>query len=243
MGMLKWSVQNNLKMSSAPQPRLCNVKKWPHFDGFGFTLHSDKNDGSQIIGKVDEDSPARAGGLKPHDKIIEINGVNVTREKHKQVVQRIKSGGEEIILLVADNECQEYHDEQDIVIKSSLPYILHLSSEKHNDTSSDSEEEEEPVRQVSNIHEATEEDDENDRESSISSSSSSSDEETPIPRQNPPTQYKSERISYNKNELVAGLHLNMSAKEMRQRVGSVKKTDPRVEHIDLKEKHKIINSL
>ena len=200
-------------MSSAPQPRLCNVKKWPHFDGFGFTLHSDKNDGSQIIGKVDEDSPARAGGLKPHDKIIEINGVNVTRENHKQVVQRIKSGGDETILLVADNECQEYHDEQDLVIKSSLPYILHLSSEKHNDTSSDSEEEEEPVRQVSNIHEATEEDEgvgelsneheeeedgENDRESSISSSSSSSDEETPIPRQNPPTQYKSERVSYNK---------------------------------------------
>ena len=45
------------------------------------------------------------------------------------------------------------------------------------------------------------------------------------------------------DELVAGLHLNMSAKEMRERVGSVKKTDPRVEHIDLKEKHKIINSL
>ena len=63
------------------------------------------------------------------------------------MVQRIKSGGDDTILLVADNVCQEYHDEQDIGIKSSLPYILHLSSEKRNETSSDSEEEEEPVRQ------------------------------------------------------------------------------------------------
>ena len=45
------------------------------------------------------------------------------------------------------------------------------------------------------------------------------------------------------DELVAGLHLNMTAREMRQRVGSVKKTDPRISHIDLREKYKMINSL
>jgi len=253
-------------MSEAPQPRLCHIKRWPHYDGYGFTLHNEKKEGIQLIGKIDEDSPAEAGGLRPSDRIIEINGVNVTRENHKQVVQRIKSGGDETRLLVADSECQDYHNEREIVIKSSLPYILYLSSEKKGETSSDSEEEEEPVRQqnvvrqaiesdegveeISNDHEEEElserdnnREEEGGKDSSSSSSSSSSDEEAPIPRRKPATQYKSERASYNKNELVAGLHLNMSAKEMRQRVGSVKKTDPRVQQIALKEKYKIINSL
>ena len=92
-------------------------------------------------------------GLRPSDKITEINGVNVSCENHKQVVQRIKAGGEETRLLVADSECQDYHDEREIVIKSSLPYILHLSSEKKEETFSDSEEEEEPVRQETVVHE------------------------------------------------------------------------------------------
>ena len=33
-------------------------------------------------------SPAAAGGLRLGDTIIEINGVNVMREKHSQVVNR-----------------------------------------------------------------------------------------------------------------------------------------------------------
>jgi len=218
--MLKWSVQNNLKMSSAPQPRLCHVKKWSHFDGYGFTLHSEKNKGIQMIGKIDRGSPSEAGGLKPADRIIEINGANVTRENHNQVVQRIKAGGDETRLLVADKECKEYHDEHDIVITSSLPYVLHLSSENKEDSSSDSEEEEsdreenvvreasesdEGVGEISNSQEE-EESDQNKSEkqnvaskySSSSSSSSSSDEDTPIPRRNPTTQNMSERVSYNK---------------------------------------------
>ena len=175
----------------------------------------------QLIVKIDQDSPAEAGGLRPADRIIEINGVNVTREHHKQVVERIKAGGDETRLLVADSECQDYHDEREIVIKSSLPYILHLSSEKKEETSSDSEEEEEPVRQETVVHEVIESvegvrelsndqeeedvsegdnnrEDGEKKESSSSSSSSSSDEEAPIPRRKPSTQYKSERVSYNK---------------------------------------------
>merc|ERR1719431_1817436 len=253
--MLKWSVssvstvsvQNNQKMSAAPQPRLCHIKKWKNFDGFGFTLQSDKADGSQIIGKIEENSPAAAGGLKARDKIIEIDGVNVTRENHKQVVERIRTGGGETRLLVADQECQDYHDDQDIVIRSSLPYILHLSSEQDEHTSSEEEEEEEP-RESNNNHEDIDSDEgveelSNDLEEAIESEEEdtkddSSDEEPPTPRDNPASQYQPQSISYNKDELVAGLNLNMTAKEMRERVGSVKKTDPRISQIDLREKYK-----
>ena len=44
-------------------------------------------------------------------------------------------------------------------------------------------------------------------------------------------------------ELVAGLNLNMTAREMRMRLGSVKKTDPRIKQMDLREKYEMVNSL
>merc|ERR1711872_503450 len=116
------------KMSSVPQPRLCHIKKWTRFDGYGFNLHGDKNKPGQLIGKVDEGSPAEAGGLKIGDRIIEIEGVNVIGESHKEVVGRIRisGGGNQVRLLVADRECSAYHDDEEIDITSSLDYVLHL---------------------------------------------------------------------------------------------------------------------
>ena len=55
---------------------------------------------------MDEKSPAAAAGLKKGDIIIEINGVNVTRENHSQIVARIKASGDSTVLLVADRECR-----------------------------------------------------------------------------------------------------------------------------------------
>merc|ERR1711915_108647 len=57
-------------------------------------------------------------------------GVNVDQENHKQVVQRIKAIPEEAKLLVVDKVCEEFHREKDIVGTGTLPYVLHLFSEK-----------------------------------------------------------------------------------------------------------------
>ena len=57
-------------------------------------------------GKVDEGSPAAAAGLRAHDIIVEINGTNVSRENHKQIVDRIKSSGDSVTLLVVDEQCK-----------------------------------------------------------------------------------------------------------------------------------------
>ena len=75
---------------SPPAPRLYNLTKRDNFDGYGFNLHAEKNRPGQFIGKVDSGSPAEVAGLKPGDRIVEVNGVNVGQENHKQVVQRIK---------------------------------------------------------------------------------------------------------------------------------------------------------
>ena len=129
-------------MSEPPRPRECHVKKWPHFDGYGFNLHAEKNKPGQFIGNIDSGSPAEKGGLKEGDRIVEVNGVNVNQENHKQVVQRIKAVPHETKLLVIDKKCEEYHKQNDIIVKSSLPYVLHLSSEQEEeviDTNDDDE--------------------------------------------------------------------------------------------------------
>ena len=71
---------------NAPRPRLCHVTKWPHFDGYGFNLHAEKAKPGQFIGKVDAGSPAEAAGLKEGDRIVEVNGANISLENHKQVI-------------------------------------------------------------------------------------------------------------------------------------------------------------
>lgn len=83
-------------------PRLCHVIKKDDFDGYGFNLHAEKGKPGQYIGKVDDGSPAETAGLKQGDRIIEVNGVNIGSETHKQVVQRIKAIASEVQLLVVD---------------------------------------------------------------------------------------------------------------------------------------------
>lgn len=69
----------------SPAPRLCHLIKWPDFDGYGFNLHAEKSKTGQFVGKVDENSPAQSAGLREGDRIIEVNGVNIANENHRQV--------------------------------------------------------------------------------------------------------------------------------------------------------------
>ncbi|XP_058829086.1 Na(+)/H(+) exchange regulatory cofactor NHE-RF1 [Topomyia yanbarensis] len=84
------------------EARLCHVVKRPDFDGYGFNLHAEKGRPGQYIGKVDDGSPAEAAGLRQGDRIIEVNGTNITNETHKKVVELIKSISNETKLLVID---------------------------------------------------------------------------------------------------------------------------------------------
>ena len=63
------------------------IPQTPSFDGYGFNLHAEKARPGQFIGKVDPGSPAEAAGMREGDRIIEVNGVNISHENHKQVSQ------------------------------------------------------------------------------------------------------------------------------------------------------------
>lgn len=112
----------------APAPRLCHLIKWPDFDGYGFNLHAERSNPGQFIGKIDDDSPAQMAGLREGDKIIEVNGVNISNENHRQVVERIKADPQETKLLVVDQETDLWYKEQDIVIKSSQLNVVYVKT-------------------------------------------------------------------------------------------------------------------
>ena len=118
---------------NAPRPRLCRVTKWPDFDGYGFNLHAEKSKPGQFIGKVDADSPAETAGLKEGDRIIEVNGVNINHENHKQVVQRIKTMPNETTLLVVDKEAEMFYKQNEIIVTGAMRNISIMSSDPDDD--------------------------------------------------------------------------------------------------------------
>uniref|UniRef100_A0A8C5IK25 Na(+)/H(+) exchange regulatory cofactor NHE-RF n=1 Tax=Junco hyemalis TaxID=40217 RepID=A0A8C5IK25_JUNHY len=87
-------------------PRLCHLKKGPN--GYGFNLHSEKSRPGQFIRSVDPDSPAARAGLRPQDRLVEVNGINVEGLRHSEVVSHIKARDSEARLLVVDPETDEY---------------------------------------------------------------------------------------------------------------------------------------
>lgn len=121
-------MSNGSLSSSTLVARLCHIIQWKHFDGYGFNLHAEKGKPGQYIGKVDEGSPAEAAGLKQGDRIIEVNGVNISNENHKQVVQRIKAIPNQTKLLVVDSEADKYFKANNTIIKSTMPDVLHLQT-------------------------------------------------------------------------------------------------------------------
>ena len=100
------------------------------------------------------------------------------------MVGRIKAGGSETRILVADKECVEWHLEHKQTISSSLPYVVHLSSQRSTS----------PVP-------------------SSSSSSSLSAEEEAAQRENPtaPVQPIVEELQDLRDEMVSGNYKSISS--------------------------------
>ncbi|KAJ7315985.1 hypothetical protein JRQ81_002147 [Phrynocephalus forsythii] len=86
-------------------PRLCCPEKGPN--GYGFHLHGEKGKVGQFIRLVEPDSPAEKSGLRAGDRLVEVNGENVEKESHQQVVNRIRGSPGSVRLLVVDAETDQ----------------------------------------------------------------------------------------------------------------------------------------
>lgn len=91
--------------AGAPLPRLCCLEKGPN--GYGFHLHGEKGKVGQFIRLVEPGSPAEKAGLLAGDRLVEVNGENVEKETHQQVVSRIRAALNAVRLLVVDPETDE----------------------------------------------------------------------------------------------------------------------------------------
>lgn len=102
------------------RPRLCHIKSRGDGKGYGFNLQAEKGKSGQFIGKVDPDSPADDAGLRDGDRLIEVNGINVEKESHKEVVERIKMIPNKTTMLVIDREGYEHYVTKGVVVTQAL---------------------------------------------------------------------------------------------------------------------------
>ena len=107
-----------------PSPRLCIIRTWPDFKGYGFNLQAEEGRKGHFIGRVDAGSPAEAAGLRPGDSIIEVNDANVQSEIHSQVVGRIRSNVESVRLLAVEPGEEKYFSSRGITINSQMPNVV-----------------------------------------------------------------------------------------------------------------------
>ncbi|KAG7281139.1 hypothetical protein CRUP_032842, partial [Coryphaenoides rupestris] len=87
------------------RPRLCVLEKGDN--GYGFHLHGEKGKTGQFIRLVEPDSPSETSGLRAGDRLVLVNGENVERESHQQVVSRIRATAGKLDLVVVDAETDQ----------------------------------------------------------------------------------------------------------------------------------------
>ena len=116
--MLKW-VRAAEKIGDH-KARLCALRTWPDFTGYGFNLHAERGEPAQYIGKVDAESPAEASGLREGDRIVAVNGVDVADETHQDVVRRILADSSRVELLVVDAAADVYFRELGVKLSASM---------------------------------------------------------------------------------------------------------------------------
>jgi len=105
-------------------PRLCHLRKWSDFDGYGFTLREDKlGPPGHYVSAVEAHSPAESVGLKTGQRVVEINGTNIAGENHRQVVLRIQAVPTETKLLVVDPDSESYYAGKKLVVSGSMPDV------------------------------------------------------------------------------------------------------------------------
>ena len=109
------------------QARLCCLRLWPDFVGYGFNLHADRSKTGQFIGKVDVPSPAQKSGLREGDRIIEVNGISVVEKSHPEVVTLVKSRQGEVDMLVVDREADEHFRSHGVQVNKSMPGVVTIT--------------------------------------------------------------------------------------------------------------------
>ncbi|XP_053496371.1 Na(+)/H(+) exchange regulatory cofactor NHE-RF1a [Ictalurus furcatus] len=207
------------------RPRLCHMKKGA--TGYGFNLHSEKSKSGQYIRAVDEDSPAEKSGLRPQDKVVQVNGIPVQGFQHSEVVAAIKAGGDELRMLVVDPETEAFFSSCRV-----LPTEEHLTGplpEPYGSRDADDEKvKEEAVQEAMPVS------------ASPTPSNASSTASIPAETANtPPSQEKAVEKSAN---AASSLDLNISLQQAKERAHQ-KRSNKRAPPMDWSKRSEVFSNL
>ncbi|KAH0540466.1 Na(+)/H(+) exchange regulatory cofactor NHE-RF1 [Cotesia glomerata] len=257
----------SMKNDKQPCARLCHIVKWEDFDGYGFNLHAERGKEGQFIGKVDDGSPSQAAGLRQGDRIIEVNEINIDNETHKQVVDRIKAFPNETKLLVVDQEADDYYKANNIIIKGTMSGIKVIKTPEKNPSS----EHEAPDGSISSFEDNTHKS--NNSIDTLSNSGSTAtmtatsiNDSNSKEKINNNGQENGRSDIYNNDKSISNetgnnatehlttgngdvsttkesLNLKMSAKEVRAKLATKKKYDPKKDTIPFQAKYEMLNQM
>lgn len=238
---------NGKDSSKEKLARLCHVIKRDDFDGYGFNLHAEKGKPGQYIGKVDDESPAEVAGLRQGDRIIEVNGVNIGNETHKQVVQRIKTIACEVQLLVVDPSLVTVASDNQIIdscdVNGSGQYVSEKAiafgtntSEDLTTTTTATSPPPPPPPSALSINAS----------SGVITSSDAANVKLKVENGGELKSSQNSTSSSNnvkKTTSGEGLNLRMTAAELRAKLAAKKKYDPKADSVDLRKKYEIVQKL
>ncbi|XP_052035636.1 Na(+)/H(+) exchange regulatory cofactor NHE-RF3 [Apodemus sylvaticus] len=117
------------------KPKLCRLVK--EDDSYGFRLNAIRGQPGSFVKEVQPGGPADKAGLENEDVIIEVNGKNVQDEPYERVVERVKSSGEQVTLLVCGKVAYCYFQARKIPIVSSMADPLVAGPDDKGETSAD----------------------------------------------------------------------------------------------------------
>ncbi|XP_062861397.1 Na(+)/H(+) exchange regulatory cofactor NHE-RF3 [Trichomycterus rosablanca] len=89
------------------KPRIVEISKGSN--GYGYILKEDPKLQGHFIGEIDKGSPAERAGLKENDRLVAVNGEEISRYNHEQVVDKIRQLGNRCCLLVVDTETDKMY--------------------------------------------------------------------------------------------------------------------------------------
>ncbi|CRL08101.1 CLUMA_CG020994, isoform A [Clunio marinus] len=196
------------------EPRLCHVSKRADFDGYGFNLHAEKGRPGQYIGKVDVNSPAESSGLRQGDRILEVNGVSIGADTHKQVVEKIKAISEYTKLLIIDPKADINNPKQLEAIEKMKATMNSIESQEKNNSHTDMNSSED--------------------NKDISRESRSEKDEATL---------ETFRSEDSEESSVGVLQLPITVAEMRAQLKNKKRPDPKTEGLDVRKKYDIIQKM
>ncbi|XP_075744061.1 Na(+)/H(+) exchange regulatory cofactor NHE-RF1-like [Rhipicephalus microplus] len=80
LNVVRTSSKNSSRKELAGGLRLCYLRKWPDYEGYGFSLREYEE--NFFITAVVPDSPAELRGLRNDDRLIEVNAVSVENRSY-----------------------------------------------------------------------------------------------------------------------------------------------------------------